>query len=200
MKRALALTLCLLLCGCQQGPAPEEVGEALCKLYVHGDSTGAAIPEGWDAAGIAAALKEQLYSQLEENLSALEDGAIEEEQLQAVTAAILEARKRIPITVELLDSDREQATLQVNMGSVDSTTVDEQAAEAALEAISGLDAESGDYVERFVEEYLSALEEGFSSLEAEEGEPFTMTLVKTEGQWLPQDLPALLEQLGSRLR
>ncbi len=200
MKCALALILCLLLCGCQKGPAPEEVGEALCKLYVHGDSTGMEVPEGWDAAGIAAALKEQLYSQLEENLSALEDGAIEEEQLQAVTAAILEARKRIPITVELLDSDREQATLQVNMGSVDSITVDEQAAEAALEAISGLDAESGDYVERFVEEYLSALEEGFSSLEAEEGEPFTMTLVKTEGQWLPQDLPALLEQLGSRLR
>ncbi len=202
MKKFLAVLLSLVLfCGCQKGPDASEVAEALCQLYVHANTAVSAVLPDWDVEAIKNTLKEDLQKQLKANLEAVGADKLDENSLKAVTDAMLEARKRIPVEVELLESGKDEALVKITVGALDLSAIDAEAAQTALKAIEGMDKESSDYVSRFVESYLEALQEGFETAEASTGSnSFEVRFTKQNGLWLPEDLNDFVACLGQMIR
>ena len=202
MKKILVLLLSLaLLCGCQKGPDAAQMGEALCQLYVHADTAVSAMLPDWDTEAIKNTLHKDLYQQLKENLEAVGADGLDESSLRAVTDAMLEARKRIPVEVELLESDKEEALVKITVGALDLSAIDAKAAQAALEAIAGMDPENESYVSEFVESYLEALQEGFETAETDgESSSLEVRFTKQKGLWLPEDLNDFVARLGQMIR
>ena len=202
MKKFLALLLCAaLMSGCSGSPDASQTAEALCRLYVHGDTAISDILTGWDGEAIKNTIKEDLQEQLSENLEAVGAHILDKDQLEDVTDALLDARKRIPFEVELLESDKESARVKITISSLDLSAADTEAAQSALKAIESEDEESADYIATFVESYLEALQTGLEEAEIDNEEnSFEVSFSKQKGLWLPEDMNGFIAQLGQAMR
>lgn len=202
MKKILAVLLSLLLlCSCQKGPDAAEMADALCRLYVHGDTAVSSILKDWDTESIRQTIEENLHEQMKENLQAVGAELPDEESLKAVTDSILEARKRIPLEAELVESDKEKATVKITIGALDLSAIDAEAAQSTLQAVEGEDKASDDYVTLFIESYLNALQQGFEEADTEKlNSSFEVSFVKRDGLWLPEDMNGFISALGQLIR
>lgn len=197
----LSLLLCCTLCACQKGPDPAEVGEALCKLYVHADTAVSAVLEDWDVQTVKQSIEEDLYKQLRSNLEAVGVKELDETALKEVTSALMKARERIPLEVSVVETEEEHAALQVTVGSLDISGIDSEAAQTALEQLKGLSDLSEDDIDRFVNAYTEALQDGFETADpSQEQSSFVVNFVKENGLWRPEDLNGFIEQLGQHIR
>ena len=202
MKRLMAILLSLmLLAGCKAAPDAAQVGEALCKLYVHGDSTVSSVLSKWDTASIAESIKGDLLEQFAANVEEVTGQPLDEELAKKVTDAVMEARSRIPVSVEIIESDKESAVVEVSIGCLDISAIDTAAAEAALAAVKEQAEDSDAYRQAFVEAYAEALTEGLAAADATaEQSSFQVTFRKNSGLWLPEDLNGFVEELAKHIR
>ena len=200
-KMLLSLLLCLALTGCQTGPSAEDVAEALCKLYVHADTKVSSVLKDWDTANVKDTIENQLSEQLRSNLQAVGVQTVDSKALAAVTESIMEAREKIPIDVEVIETAGEKVSLQITVGSLDISGIDRAAAEEAMSELSGLSELSEADLERFVEAYTEALQSGFDEADPSENQnTFTVDFVEKNGLWLPEDLNGFVELLGQYIR
>ena len=201
MKKFFAIFLSfLLLCGCQKAADAAEVTEALCRLYVHADTAVSSILEDWDTQSVKESIGQQLEEQLKQNLEAMDVEELPAETWQTVVDAMMEARSRIPLEVTLLESDKETATVRIEVGYMDISAIDAQAAQAALEVLTEPSADTKEYRRLLVDTYLEKLIEGLKEAEcSEEKSSFELQLVKEKGLWMPEDLSALIEMLGQQI-
>ncbi len=197
----LSLLLCAALTACQSGPSAEEVGEALCKLYVHADTEVSSVLEGWDTQSVKNSIEQDLYDQLHSNLEAVGVEEPDETALKAVTSALMKARGRIPLEVSVVESEKERASLQITVGSLDISEIDAEAAQSALEALEGISEFSENDLGFFVESYTEALQAGFEAADpSEKKSSFVVDFVKEKSLWLPEDLNGFIELLGQHIR
>lgn len=197
----ISLLLCGVLTACQSGPSAEEMGEALCKLYVHADTAVSSVLEDWDVQTVKQSIEEDLYEQLRSNLEAVGVEELDESALKEVTAALMDARTRIPLEVEVVETEEDRVALQVTVGSLDISSIDTEAAQTALEELKGLSDLSEEDLGRFVQAYTEALQDGFEAADPSlEQSSFLVDFVKEKGLWLPEDLNGFVEQLGQHIR
>lgn len=197
----ISLLLCGVLTACQSGPSAEEMGEALCKLYVHADTAVSSVLEDWDVQTVKQSIEEDLYEQLRSNLEAVGVEELDESALKEVTAALMDARTRIPLEVEVVETEEDRVALQVTVGSLDISGIDTEAAQTALEELKGLSDLSEEDLDRFVQAYTEALQDGFEAADPSlEQSSFLVDFVKEKGLWLPEDLNGFVEQLGQHIR
>lgn len=197
----VSLLLCLSMAACQSGPTAEEAAEALCKLYVHADTTVSAVLDGWDTESVKSTIESKLSEQLKNNLEAIGVTEVDEAALDAVTEAMMEARKRIPLEVEVIETEEDRAALQITVGSLDVSGIDTAAAEKAMEQLKGLSEVSEADLERFVEAYTEALQSGLEEVDPSEVmDSFVVNFVKEKSLWLPEDLNGFIEELGQHIR
>ena len=200
-KMLLPLLLCLVLTACQGRASAEDAAEALCKLYVHADTKVSSVLKDWDTAAVKNTIEEQLSDQLRSNLQTVGVQTIDSEVLDAVTASIMEARKRIPVDVEVIETADEKVSLQITVGSLDISGIDRAAAEEAMSELNGLSELSEADLERFVEAYTEALQSGFDEADPSETlNSFAVDFVEKNGLWLPEDLNGFIELLGQHIR
>ena len=220
MRKVLTLCLSLLfLAGCSavwaknpvflvgcsavwaKNPDAAQVGEALCRLYVQGDSDTAQTLKDWDTETIALSLRDDLYQQICLNLSELSGGPVDDTLSEQVAEANLEARRRIPVEVELLDGDNERAELKFTVGALDISGIDEEAARSALASIEQNGEISEDTMAELINNYAQALISGFAAADpSADQNVFQFTFVKKDGAWLPEDLNRFIEKLGQSIR
>ena len=197
----VGLLLCLGLSACQSGPDAQQVGEALGKLYIHADSAVSAVLSDWDTEQIAESIEQELYQQIKNNLSDLGELEINESQLQVVKDSMMEARRRIPVEVEVVESNDETATVRFTVGSLDISSIDSEAAQTAMESIQGIDELSEEDLKNFVTAYTEALQDGLKAADpCEEQNSFEVTFSKASGLWLPEDMEDFIEVLGRQIR
>ncbi len=200
-QKVLSLLLCVALTACQSGPSAQEVAEALCKLYVRADTKVSSILKDWDTAQIKDTIESNLSEQLRVNLEAVGVEQVDEAVLDAVTDSIMEAREKIPLQVDVLETTEETVTLKITVGSLDISGIDRAAAEEALSELDGLSELSTDDLERFVEAYTEALQSGFAEADpSAEQQSFEVDFVENDGLWLPEDLNGFIELLGQHIR
>lgn len=197
----VSLLLCLGLSACQFGPDAQQVGEALGKLYVHGDSTVSGILSDWDTKQIADNIEQELYLQIKDNLSDLGDLEIGEGQLQAVKDSMMGARRRIPIEVEVVESSDETATVRFTVGSLDISSIDSKAAQIAMKSMEGIREPNEEDLKEFVKIYIEALQTGLENADpSEEQSSFEVTFKRASGFWQPDDMKAFIQVLGGQIR
>lgn len=200
-QNVLSLLLCVALTACQGSPRAQEVAEALCKLYVHADTEVSSILKDWDTAQIKDTIESNLSEQLRVNLEAVGVEQVDEAVMDAVTDSIMEAREKIPVQVDVLETTEETVTLKITVGSLDISGIDRAAAEEALSELDGLSELSTDDLERFVEAYTEALQSGFAEADpSAEQQSFEVDFVENDGLWLPEDLNGFIELLGQHIR
>ncbi len=198
MKKILPLLLSfMLLCACNKIAEPTAVAEGLCSLFLKGEAAVTELIPELSAASISSQLEAEFMTKLKENLKAVGADEISEEQLKAVVAEIMEARKRVPFEVETVESGEDKVTLQITVGTINSADIDNAAAELAQKALENIDADPDVLVESYLEEYLDALKEGFAQLDpGEETKDFTVDFIKAEKLWLPQDMNSFVSLLA----
>ncbi len=202
MKKIIALLLALcLLCACQKGPDAAQVGEALCRLYIAGDTAVTEVLGDIDAEQIREEMREALHQQLKNNLENIGVAELNESALNTVTEEMMSARSRIPVTVEGTKKEKETATVSITVGSIDLSAIDAKAAEQALSTMNDAAEDSEAYRQQLLEAYLEALQDGFVGFDGS-GEKSTIRveLVKTKGLWLPADMQSFIAELGKAIR
>ena len=197
----LSILLCLSLASCQRGLSAEEVGLAMCKLYVHGDTEVASMLSDWDVAAVRDHMEQDFYHQLYSNLEASGIEDPDETALNEVISALMDARKRIPLKVETVETEKDRVTLQITVGSLDIGEIDTTAAQRALEEIKGRSDLSKEDLDDLMQAYTEALKAEFDASDPTVVQTsFTVRFIENEGVWLPEEMNRFIEQLGQHIR
>lgn len=202
MKRILAMLLALsLLCSCQKGPDAVQTAEALCRLYISGDTAVMGLLNDSNAEQVHDEIKEGLYEQLSDNLEAIGVGELDQKQLNAVVEEMMAARSRIPLDVELSAEEKGKVSLTITVGSLDMSAIDTAAAEKALAAMNGAAEDSEQYRQQLLNHYLEALRDALNAFDGSgETSAIEVEFLKTEGLWRPADIQGFINALGQAIR
>lgn len=186
---ALLLALGLVLSGCQTAD-PAQQGEAYCRLYLQGDSS-AKLPQ-LDSKELVQERQSAFVEALSQNW-AQSGQTLSQETAESLWKAYDGACSRLPIEVELLSQEEQQARLRFTVGSLDLGALDAQAAAEALEQAQG---EPSEDLWRAYEE---ALRQALEQLEPQPGESFEADFVQGKDGWQPAEPEDFVTQLSSAL-
>lgn len=113
----------------------------------------------------------------------------------------MEARRRIPVEVEVVESNDETATVRFTVGALDISSIDSEAAQTAMKSIQGITKLNDEDLKEFVKTYTEALKAGLEAADpSEEQNSFEVNFSKAGGLWLPEDMEAFIEVLGRQIR
>lgn len=186
---ALLLALGLGLSGCQTADAAQQ-GEAYCRLYLQGDSS-TKLPQ-LDSRQVAKERQTSFVEALAQNW-AQSGQTLSQEAAENLWKAYDGACSRLPIEVQLLSQEEQQAHLRFTVGSMDLGTLDAQAAAEALEKAQGGEPES------LWRAYEEALCQALEQLEPQLGESFEADFVQGKDGWQPAQPEDFAAQLSSAL-
>lgn len=209
MKKLLALALVMVFvvttfaaCGGPEMDA-KETCEVLYNLYIKQDTTNT------DKLSISASEAQEVVDIMNttaketfiSNATSGNDLVITDEQAAAVCEAIYNAQKKLTPTFEMVSSDKKTATVKITTNYIDQTTIDTDAAMAAVEEVNAMNLTSEtEWNTKVIERYVALLVEGLNNAEpSSETREMTVEMEITDGIWMPSNMQTFATQLSSSI-
>lgn len=208
-KIALLLVFVLMMtfvgCGGDK-VTPQQATESLCELYVHLDTTNSARLKLDKAASdeLIGVMKDSMKETFISNATSGTTLEITDEQASAVVDAMIEARKKLSFTVEMVSEEKDTAKAKITISPLPISEIDMDAAQKAQDALlskEDLDPTDMDALQKeLVKFYTEALVENLKAAQPmDKKSELTVTLKKTDGVWLPENIEKFAKELAGTI-